>query len=164
MANSDDSDVISTRVPPQVADRVEDYQEAIGESRSGTVRYLIREGLDADRRVEAVQQDERERARERVKAVRQDERERARERVEAVRQDERERARERVESVRRAERERIRKRAVALTPALAAIGVALTALDPVVVDVIGYSFGPIQIAGIGLVATMILTIIVDTRS
>lgn len=142
MANSDDSEkvVVSARVPPQMADRIADYQEAIGEARSGTVRYLIREGLDADRRVEA---------------VRRDERDHARERVEAVRQDERERARERVEAVRRAEREHVRKRGIALTPALVAIGVALTALDPVVVDVIGYSFGPIQIAGALLVVTVL---------
>lgn len=41
-------ETLSTKVPPSMKDRIEDYAETIGETRSTAIRELLGAGLDAE--------------------------------------------------------------------------------------------------------------------
>lgn len=62
--------VITARVPPPMDERLEEYREVLGVTRSEATRNLIGAGLDADQRVKEAKQEERERCEERVAEVR----------------------------------------------------------------------------------------------
>lgn len=62
--------VITARVPHPVDERVEEYKDVLGVTRSEATRDLIRAGLDADERVREAREEERERCEERVEEIR----------------------------------------------------------------------------------------------
>lgn len=41
-------ETLSTKVPPSMKERIEDYAEEIGETRSTAIRELLQEGLDTE--------------------------------------------------------------------------------------------------------------------